>query len=496
MDIRQKIGQMFMARGLRVYEDETWEMIRKGWIGNVHVRSQMADSTEALREAQAMAPHLLFIGADMEQGLCFPQFRGTRLGNLWQLGVIDDAELVYRFGTIIAREARAAGINFNFGPVVDWACDPANPLTCTRSFGPDREKLIRLAIPLVRAFQDNGVMASAKHYPCGGRKDRDTHIDNCAVTCSEAELFATDLDIYRQLIAKADLSAVMSGHTSVTAIDGDIPATLSRRHVQNLLDLGFQGVLITDSLSMKGLSGEGTMRDVFRRALAAGNDIILGDYRRGPAEQFEYLYSAYVDGLISEAEIDEHVAKILRWKEKCAAIVPPAPDFEEAARVAEEIARRSIAVDPVVSIRPGETLFIVTRDRGRDEQIGAEVSFGEAAPLAPILEEVFPEAEVMVISEEPLPGEIERTLDKAESYKEIVFCGSALCGSYKGTADFSKRLLALIGGLRRRIRVFVTIGNPFAARELPPEIPFKVSCPGNAESDLRALAAILRARVR
>ena len=149
-----------------------------------------------------------------------------------------------------------------------------------------------------------------------------------------------------------------------------------------------------------------------------------------------------------------------------------------------------------MAVRPGETLFIVTRDRGRDEQIGAEVSFGEAAPLAPILEAVFPEAEVLVISEEPLPGEIERTLDKAEQYREIIFCGSALCGSYKGTADFSRRLLALIGGLRRRIRVFVTIGNPFAARELPPEIPFKISCPGSAESDLRALAALLRDRVR
>ena len=492
MDIKQKIGQMFMARGLHVFEDETWDMIRKGWIGNVNIRPQNADTPEAIREAQAMAPVFMFMGADMERGCCFPQIRGTWLGNLWQLGVIDNEDLTYRYASFIAKEARAGGINFNFGPVVDWACEPKNPVTCTRSLGPDREKLIRLAIQLVRGFQDHGLITAAKHYPCGGRKDRDTHIEESPITCSEEELRATDLDIYRQLILRAGLSGVMSGHLCVKAIDGDIPATLSKKHVRNLLDMGFQGILITDSLSMKGVAGGCSVRDVFRRAIAAGNDIVLGDYRIGPAEQFEYLYSAYADGLITEEEIDRHVAKILRWKKQIAEARPAAPDYDAAERLADEIAERSIVIDPQVAVPRQDTLFIVTKIRTEKEENGFEISFGETAPMGPILEKNFPENKVMIISEEPLPDEIEHTLDLADHYSRVVFCGTAMLGAYKGTANFSRRLLALIGGLKRRISIFVTIGNPFAAMELPTEIACKISCPGNAPRDLQALAGKLK----
>jgi len=497
MTLEEKLGQMFMARGFKFFTSETDEMIKAGMIGGMHVRSN--DSMEEIENAQQNSKVPMFMASDMEAGFCGGNFKGTRFGCHMGLGSIGSEEVAYEFGTRSAREARAFGVNFVFGPVVDMANEPANPFTNIRSLGSKPEKIVRLAAAEIRGYQDNGMIVSAKHYPGAGRGVADSHIEPLILKCSREEFENNELFIYRELIKKVDLSGVMTGHIGVDFLDGECPATLSPKITSELFALGFNGLLITDSLAMKGVKGSMTESEVFARALEAGHDIILGDYNISPKKQFEYMLNAVQCGRISKTQIDRSVKKILAAKERIARWAAILPDYDATRDFAGKYSRGSIAVlgnaKLLDNARKEKTLFIVAQEQVKPTVIGEIVMDTPASSLIKTLMDTLGMVEVIRISDNPSPAEIEKTLDNAIGHDRIVFVAYSLIHSYKGTADFSKPLISLIRGLRRRIEIFITIGNPFAAREVP-EFPCRVFTFDNSCLAEKSISAMLAGSFR
>jgi len=470
MSLEEKLGQMFMARGVDLFTGETLDLISRGLIGGIQAKS--VNTADLIKQGTEAAPHTLFVGADMETGFAGTGFKGTPMP--WQIavGAVGSEEVAYQWAEIAALEARAYGLNWVFGPVVDIANEPANPYANLRCLSSDKQEVARLGAAITRAYQDNGLQVAAKHYPGAGRSPVDGHIEMMSVDCPREEFEDTELFVYKELIRRADLSGIMTGHICVPAVDGDRPATTSARLMSYLGKLGFKGLLITDSLTMKGVKSRIASKELFAQALAVGHDVILGDYTLPPSEQLGYMVDAARNATVSEQQIDRSVRKILRAKQRIESQkVRRSVDREAHRHAAQTISRRAVTLvgeQSALADLGNARMMIVVALEEEARPVGAEMASAEGGSSLPkLLAARFPNAEVVTIADTPLPHVIESTLERALPYSSVMFVGYALIHSYKGTGDFSRKLLALIGGLREKIRVFVTVGNPFAARELP-----------------------------
>ncbi|WP_030175764.1 glycoside hydrolase family 3 protein [Spirillospora albida] len=224
------------------------------------------------------------------------------------LGAVDDPELTRRVYRSMGAELAAVGVNLNFAPSADVNTADDNPVIGTRSFGSDPGVVARHAAAAVTGTQEAGVAACAKHFPGHGATVEDSHL---AVPLVDADLDLLDrreLVPFRAAIA-AGARAVMTGHLNLPAITGGAPATLSHAAITGLLrdHLGFEGVIVTDALDMKGASGEIGIPEAAVRALIAGADLLC----LGPREHAETL-QATLDAMIKAVRVGrlpaEHLA--------------------------------------------------------------------------------------------------------------------------------------------------------------------------------------------
>lgn len=221
--------------------------------------------------------------------------------------------IVYRMGAEIGRQCRMMGIHINFAPVADINSNPKNPVIGTRSFGTDPERVAQLAIMYALGQQSQGVMAVAKHFPGHGDTDADSHYELPVINHTPAYIDTVDLHPFRRLV-DAGVGGVMVAHLQVNALDPTRPTSLSPVIIQDVLKnrLGFDGLVITDGIDMKGITN--TYRDGYAelQALRAGNDIIL---LPPDVEQSIGVIRAAArvdEGLMNS--IDYHCRRVLRAK--------------------------------------------------------------------------------------------------------------------------------------------------------------------------------------
>ena len=196
-------------------------------------------------------------------------------GNL-ALGVVDDIELTYQVASSIAADLWANGVNYNLAPSVDVNSDPDNPVIGVRSFGSDPARVAAHGVAYIKGMQDAGIATAAKHFPGHGATVAASHH---ALPTIDA-----DLDTFRRrelppfvAAIEAGATSVMTSHVVFTALDPDEPATLSSRILHRLLreELGYDGVLVTDALDMRGASGRYGIAGAAVRAFLAGADLLL-----------------------------------------------------------------------------------------------------------------------------------------------------------------------------------------------------------------------------
>ncbi len=231
----------------------------------------------------------------------------------------DDEQMAYHLGDICGKEGAAVGCNWSFAPIIDIDYNFRNPITNTRTFGSDPERVRKMGVQYVKAVQKWGVAASIKHFPGDGVDERDQHLVTSINSLSCEEWDATYGIIYKACIDEGAMS-VMVGHIMQPEYskklnpgikDEDIlPATLSYELTTKLLkeQLGFKGLVVSDAATMAGMMIPMPRSEQVPAVINAGCDMFL--FARNLEEDFEFMSKAVKNGTLSKARLDEAVTKI------------------------------------------------------------------------------------------------------------------------------------------------------------------------------------------
>ena len=338
--LQEKIGQMLLIgfRGFEITDaDPISQDIRERNLGGVVLFDQeMADTSRQDRNIkspeqvaalvaslQARAKIPLLVSIDQEGG------RVNRLKSTYgfpdtlsheELGVIDDLKQTFTHAEQIAKTLADLGINLNLAPVVDLDANPDNPIIKgkKRSFSFDPEKVAQHAMAYARAHRKQSVLTCAKHFPGHGSARGDTHLGLVDVTKNWSD---QELIPFERMI-EADLcDTIMTAHVFNSQLDPERPATLSKSVVSRLLrqELGFKGVVVSDDMEMKAISGHYGLENAIQFAIEAGIDVLCFgnnmNFTPNIGEKAANIILELVQsGKISEARIEESFQRVMNLK--------------------------------------------------------------------------------------------------------------------------------------------------------------------------------------
>ena len=260
----------------------------------------------------------LLIGMDAEWGLAMRLDSTIRFPRQMTLAAVQNDSVVYQMGKEIARNCKRLGIHVNFAPDADVNTNPLNPIIGSRSFGDDRESVAEKSVLYMQGLQDNNVLATGKHFPGHGNADSDSHLTLPVILQGKSELDSVELYPFRRLISSG-VGGMMVAHLNVPSLDSTpgLPSTLSSPIVSGLLKekLGFNGLIFTDALNMKGIANGQKPGIVDKMALVSGNDVLLycEDVRKAIME----IHFAVENCEITQEEIDARAKKVLMTKYWC-----------------------------------------------------------------------------------------------------------------------------------------------------------------------------------
>lgn len=329
--------------------DWVLDLLRDG-LGGVCLFGPNVETPEQLRalnaELRAANPHAV-IAIDEEGGDVTRLFydRGAPFPGNAVLGRIDDVELTARVARAVGEALAATGCTVTFAPDVDVNANPDNPVIGVRSFGADPELVARHSAAWTTALQETGVAASAKHFPGHGDTATDSHLALPVVDVPLATLRERELVPFRAAIA-AGSRTIMTSHILIPELDSENPATLSPQILNGLLrgELGFEGVIVTDALDMKGASGVHGIPEAAVRALAAGCDLLCIGSDNSAEEMAEIVAAvetAIATGRLAEQRVRESAARVRALAADSVPVPsgPALPSSIEPQHDAEEIGR-------------------------------------------------------------------------------------------------------------------------------------------------------------
>ena len=443
------------------------------------------EAASTLNRLQAIAPVPLLNTADFEAGVGFRIMGATAFPRAMAFGAARDERLAFEAGRITGEETRALGVHVNFAPVVDVNNNPRNPVINTRSFGEDPELVGRLASAYIRGLQSAGVMATLKHFPGHGDTDVDSHLGLPVIRHPRERLERIELPPFKAGIA-AGAEAVMTGHIEMPAFDPapGTPTTLSRPIVNGVLreDLGFRGLIYTDSMGMQGVTEMYGPGEAAVLAVAAGNDVVLHSPDDG--EAFAAVREAVKSGRIPEAQVNASVERILRAKAAAGLHRTRAVNLESVATivgtrasqaVSDEVSQRSITLVkdernqvPLRLPRDARVLYLSVLDYPSGWRIAAP-----SRTFIPELRERWPSVTAIELSDRTTPSEIELVRAMAPRFDAVVASIFVRTASFSGRMDLAPALQRLLGDVARQTSSsgapFVTtfFGNPYVATFLP-----------------------------
>ena len=317
-------------------------------------RGQPYATAAMINLLQKSARTPLLFAADFERGTAMRLEEGTSFPHMMAVAAAGRSQDAYTVGRITANEARAVGVHWIFGPVADVNSNPDNPIINVRSFGEDPRRVGAFVEAYVRGVEENGGLATAKHFPGHGDTVIDSHLDLPTVTGDRAQLDKVELVPFRAAFA-AGVSTVMTGHLAVPALEDDPgkPATLSQSILCGLLrgEMGFEGLVVTDSLDMGGVARHYALGEASVQAILAGADLLL--QAGAPDAALAALRDAAKSGRLPMERIDQSVARVLRAKARVGLHQKRFVDVEalpsllaraEFERAADEIASRGITL--------------------------------------------------------------------------------------------------------------------------------------------------------
>jgi beta-N-acetylhexosaminidase len=328
-DIRRHVGQLaIIGFDGHTMTDDVRLIAREFDLGgvvffarNVATPEQVSDLSRESQELAAEIP--LWISVDQEGGrvarLKRPFTEWPPMAALGRAGAPGDEQLAERFARALATELHAVGISLDYTPVLDVLTNPKNPVIGDRSLAERAEDVARLGTAIIRALQDAGIAACGKHFPGHGDTSVDSHFEMPLLDLPPDRLEAVELVPFKAAIA-AGVSSIMTAHILIPSLDEEFPATLSPAIVDGLLKkkLGFQGLVLSDDLAMKAISGRYGHSEATVQAIAAGCDAVLMCAPE-PEQQvlaLEALVYAVEKGRIPMKRVEDALARQRRAKER------------------------------------------------------------------------------------------------------------------------------------------------------------------------------------
>jgi beta-glucosidase-like glycosyl hydrolase/CubicO group peptidase (beta-lactamase class C family) len=319
MSLDEKIGQLFMVD---VFSESPRsnieELIEKYHIGGI-IFSKGGPYRQARlnNKYQGLSKYPLMIAMDAEWGLAMRLDSTYAFPWNMTLGAIKDDSIVKEVAKKIAEHNKRLGVHINFAPVVDVNTNPENPIIGNRSFGENKYDVTRKAKVFVEAFDEVGILSSAKHFPGHGDTDTDSHKTLPSILFTKERLDSIELYPFKQLV-DTKLSSIMVAHLNVPALEpqSNLPTSLSKNVVTGLIkdSLKYEGLIFTDALNMKGASNFDEPGEIDLQAFLAGNDILL--ISENIPLGIKKIKKAYKKEIISEERLAYSVKKILYAKYK------------------------------------------------------------------------------------------------------------------------------------------------------------------------------------
>jgi len=319
MSLDERIGQLFMPFAASENTEENRqkikELLNELHIGNFFFLKGNPSDEQALNNfIQRNSKYPVMTAIDAEWGLAMRLDSTAKFPWNMTLGAIQNDSIIYHIGRQIGKETGAVGFQMNFSPVIDINTNPDNPIIGNRSFGEDKENVARKGYMMMKGLQDADILTTAKHFPGHGDTSQDSHKTLPSVNFDYNRIQNVELYPYKQLIPKG-LTGIMVAHLKIPSIEYmGLPTTLSHKVVTDLLQkqLGYEGLIITDAMNMKGVADFVPSGTADLQAFLAGNDILLGTIEIKKA--VNDLKDAYKKGLISDKRLEKSVKKILKAK--------------------------------------------------------------------------------------------------------------------------------------------------------------------------------------
>ena len=325
MTLEEKAGQVFCPMGFTDDVGALAHMVKDIGVGAMMYRTGPAAYIQNThRTIQSLAKIPLLLAANTEAGGSGIAMEGTGFGCPMAVAATDEAENGYRMGYVSCKEGAALGLNWSFAPIVDIDKDFHNPITNTRTFGSDADKVIAFASRYMDAADENEVAVAIKHFPGDGVDERDQHILTSINSLSCEQWMDSYGKVYKTLIDKG-AKTVMVGHIAqpawVKKLNPDatrkemlLPASLSEPLLTGLLrnTLGFHGLISTDATPMVGFTCAMPRCEAIPAVIAAGADMIL--FNKSLDEDYRFLLEGLKTGKVTEARLDEAVTRILATK--------------------------------------------------------------------------------------------------------------------------------------------------------------------------------------
>lgn len=320
MNIDQKVGQLYSVWTASRYGqaeiNEIKNIIDKYHIGGlIFSLGSINDQIISHNIFQKQSNIPLLISMDAEWGLGMRLEDGFSFPYNITLGAIRDDSLIFNVGQRIGEHLKKIGVHLNFAPVSDVNTNPKNPIIGARSFGENKFNVSKKSIKYIEGLNESGVLAVGKHFPGHGDTRKDSHLTLPTLNYDSRRIDSIELYPFKQII-KNGVDGIMTAHLKVKSLDDKMITTLSKKIINDLLkvDLGFEGIVITDALDMKAIVdySKGNYPDV--DALIAGNDILLmpTDLKKSIGE----IKKAVLDGRVTEKRLEDAVKKILKTKYK------------------------------------------------------------------------------------------------------------------------------------------------------------------------------------
>jgi beta-N-acetylhexosaminidase len=522
LTLREKVGQMVWPSVFGDYvssSDSAWMKLRQ-WIVTdrvggftMSIGSPMEIAAK-LNAMQRLARVPLLIGADLEAGAGFRASGGYFLPNaidlggatvfppLMALGATRDTALAYEYGRATAVEGRALGIHIVYGPVLDVNNNPANPVINVRSFGEDPAWVSRLGAAFVRGVQENGMIATGKHFPGHGDTDVNSHLALPVVTASRARLDSVELPPFRASIA-AGVGAIMTFHGSMPALDSTgAPGTLSVAVLTGLLrkEMGFRGLIISDAMDMRGVLDRYGAVEAAKLAVLAGADILIQP--ENVTQTIDAVVSGVIEGRIPRERIEAAVGRILQAKAGLGlqrnaqvdlARVRVAVGDTANRRLSERVAARSVTlVRDSAQLLPlaaggAPTRRVLNLIVARSTNLGAGTTFTAALGRA-----AGRVRTAVLHSDDPFVDQA-RILPLFDS-ADVVILSSYMAQQYdQATAGAPDGLGALVNAIQRSGKSLIVIGfgNPYLGGQLPQVGSYLIAWNGSRAAQLAAARVVL-----